>query len=115
MTQRLLLCALCALLFNLPAARSAGQDSAAAREAAALVEQLGSEKFEEREKAEQRLIEIGGEAWDAVSAAARNSTDLEVRFRAGKLLAVLQRKRFAEVRRWDDHQDIVWCVAFSPG
>ena len=85
-----------------------------AREAASLVEQLGSEKFEEREKAERRLVEIGGEAWDAVSDAARNSTDLEVRFRAGTLLGVLTRKKFAEIRRWDDHQDIVWTVSFSP-
>ncbi len=109
-----LLCALCALLFLLPAGRSSGQESAAAREAAGLVEQLGSEKFEDREKAERRLVEIGGEAWDAVSAAARNSPDLEVRFRASKLLGALQRKKFAEVRRWGDHQDIVWAVAFSP-
>jgi WD40 repeat protein len=114
MTQRVLLCALCALLFNLFAATCHAEESAAAREAAGLVEQLGSERFEEREKAERRLLEIGAEAWDAVSDAARHSTDLEVRFRAGKLLGVLQRKKFAEVRRWDDHQDIVWAVAFSP-
>jgi WD40 repeat protein len=110
----MLLCALCALLFILPPARSDGQEGSAAREAAGLVEQLGSERFEEREKAERRLVEIGAEAWDAVSDAARNSKDLEVRFRAAELLGVLKRKKFAEVRRWDDHQDIVWAVAFSP-
>jgi WD40 repeat protein len=115
MTQQMLLCALCALLFNLLSALPLrAQENSLAREAAGLVEQLGSEKFEEREKAERRLVEIGSDAWDAVSEAARNSKDLEIRFRAGKLLTVLQRKRFAEVRRWDDHQDIVWCVAFSP-
>jgi WD40 repeat protein len=117
MTQRVLLCALCALLFNsaaLPRPTSAQDSAALAREAAGLVEQLGSEKFEEREKAERRLLEIGAEAWDAVSEAARSSKDLEVRFRAAELLGVLKRKKFAEVRRWDDHQDIVWAVAFSP-
>jgi hypothetical protein len=91
MIQRVLLCVLCALLFLLPAGRSRAQDSGAAREAASLVEQLGSERFEEREKAERRLVEIGSEAWEAVRDAARNSTDWEVRCRAGRLLGDLRR------------------------
>ena len=89
-------------------------DQINAREVARLIEQLGSDDFAVREKATKRLLEIDADAFDAVNEAARSAPDLEIRYRARELLGSLSRRKFAAIRRWDEHQDIVWTVAFSP-
>lgn len=104
-----------ALLFiPVTCANAQKTDDTRAREIARLIAQLGSEDFAVREKAGQKLLEIGADAFDAVNEAARSAADAEVRYRAKELLGSLARRKFAAVRRFDDHRDIVWTVAFSP-
>ena len=95
-------------------AQTRSTDNTNAREIARLVGQLGSEDFDIRERAGQKLLEFGADAYDAVNEAARSAADAEVRYRARELLTSLARRKFAAVRRFDDHRDIVWTVAFSP-
>ena len=79
-----------------------------------LVEQLGSESYDERERAGQRLLELGEIAWDPVYDASQSAADFEARYRATELLKKLQKKKFSPIRVWEEHKDIVWAVAFSP-
>jgi hypothetical protein len=62
-----------------------------AAEVTRLIEQLGSEKFAEREGASKRLEAVGERALAALRAAL-TSDDLEVRRRASRLVAALERK-----------------------
>src|SRR4029450_2634349 len=108
------LVAVCIVLLAAGPVAAQQGDDARSREVARLIDQLGSEDFAIRERAGKRLLEIGEDAFDAVNEAARSAKDAEVRFRAVELLGSLKRRKFAAARRWDDHRDIVWAVAFSP-
>lgn len=79
-----------------------------------LVRQLGSPNFTARSQAEQRLLDLGYESYSAIVAGAE-SDDPEVRYRAERLLKLLQRAAFAD----NQHQlrQNPWRVpaAFAPG
>jgi HEAT repeat protein len=62
-----------------------------------LVRQLGSLEFEERETASKRLEEIGEPALDTLRRAATGSGDVEVRRRAGQLVADLEERLFPQL------------------
>src|SRR5262245_51626954 len=59
-----------------------------ARRVSRLIEQLGSEQFAEREKASQALDALGEPAMAALTQAAAESADAEVRQRARRLIGV---------------------------
>jgi len=83
-------CLLVSLLFVLLAAaphRDSKQDAQIER----LVAKLGSEDFDEREEAGERLAKLGEKAIPALLEATK-SQDLEVRRRAARLLVPLQRQ-----------------------
>lgn len=64
--------------------------SAEAAQAAALVEQLGANRFAERERAQRALVRLGLPALEALEAAAEHA-DPEIRRRARAVLAIVQR------------------------
>src|SRR5690348_361144 len=70
---------------------SAADADAAARskKIEALIEQLGNDDYFTRERAQQGLAEIGFEAFDAVSDAADNHDDIEIKRRAGYLVRMM--------------------------
>src|SRR5205085_2689832 len=82
-----------------------------AGEVARLIEQLGSEKFAEREVASKRLKEIGEPALDALHKAL-SSDDLEVRYRARRIIAAVENKLYPELRL-TGHTGQVRCVCVS--
>jgi len=55
-----------------------------------LIDQLGSDDFFNREKAQAELVEAGAEAFDALSEALDNRRDVEVLERAAYLLALIK-------------------------
>src|SRR5438046_9469252 len=73
-----------------------------AAEVERLIEQLGSEKFTEREAASKRLAAIGEPALDALHRAL-SSRDLEVRYRARRIVAAVENKLCAEPLRVVGH------------
>lgn len=81
----LLLCIL--LCANEPAASDA--------QIKGLVAQLGAESLDQRQAAEQRLLEIGVPALSALDAA-RTSDDIEIRLRAQQIAREINRRRIAE-------------------
>ncbi len=78
--------ALLGLAFNHAAADkpAASAEPADAKTIAKLIEQLGSDSFEDREAAQKALAKIGEPALEALEKAAKN-TDAEIRKRAGAL------------------------------
>jgi tetratricopeptide (TPR) repeat protein len=79
------------------AAARADDDSAADAEATArakkiesLIAQLGADDFFARERAQQELAEVGYEAFDALSEAADNDEDIEIKLRAGYLVRLMR-------------------------
>jgi hypothetical protein len=56
----------------------------------ALIAELGDDVFDKREKAHQRLLRIGGPAIELLRKASKESTDLEMRERAGQLAEAIQ-------------------------
>jgi len=70
---------------------------------ARLIRQLGADEFAEREAASKRLEEIGKPALAALQEAAKKDADLEVRARAARLVKIIHRSLFHEVRRFEGH------------
>jgi hypothetical protein len=66
-----------------------------------LVDQLGEEEFDRRERAERGLREASGLAAPALMAALERNTDLEVRTRCKRLLEAIPP---AERARWSDRE-----------
>jgi HEAT repeat protein len=64
---------------------------------ATLIEQLGSDDFDEREKAEEALIEFGAGARRPLQDALKKSRDLELRKRAERCLAGIGKNSAADV------------------
>jgi tetratricopeptide (TPR) repeat protein len=74
-------------------ADDAATDAAAAaraRQIEALIAQLGDDDFFVREQAQQELAKIGFEAFDALSDAADNNDDIEIKVRAGYLVRMMR-------------------------
>jgi WD40 repeat protein len=104
--------AACVLVGSLAGARGEGRPAADA-EIARLIRQLGSEDFDEREKASRRLEEIGGPAWGALRRAAQNDKDAEVRGRAAEIVRTLRTRLFGPVRTLTGHNGQVNCLGVS--
>jgi WD40 repeat protein len=85
-----------------------------AKEIDALVQQLGSDKPEERQAAGKRLEVVGEQALPALRKAAAESTDADVRLRAAVLARAIEKARNASVRLFEGHTRQVNQVAFSP-
>lgn len=90
-----------ALLLLIPAAANSQEPDR--QRIAALVDQLASDDFFRREEAEKELRAIGGPAASVLRQAAATHEELEVRFRAGQLLAQIQKILFTEVARFQGH------------
>src|SRR4051812_16514519 len=76
-----------------------------------LVNQLGSDKFKEREAASKRLTEIGEPALGPLHKAESHS-DAEVRCRARDIVVAIEDKLGPELLL-TGHTDSVWCVCVS--
>ena len=61
-------------------------EKADAKQIAGLVQQLGSDNFEEREQASKKLAEIGEPALEALRKASKEASDAEVHMRADDLI-----------------------------
>jgi hypothetical protein len=68
------------------------------KEIRVLIAELGDDSFEKREEAQKRLTIIGGPALDLLRIAAKESKDLEVRDRAGRLIVKIQETGLALFR-----------------
>jgi tetratricopeptide (TPR) repeat protein len=64
--------------------------TARAKQIETLIAQLGADDFFARERAQQELSEIGFEAFDALSDAADNNDDIEIKRRAGYLVRMMR-------------------------
>jgi WD40 repeat protein len=78
-----------------------------------LIQQLGSDKFDEREAASKALAALGEPAWGPLRKASVASEDLEIRRRARDLTRLIARRCFGEVRRFEGHTDQVNCAVLS--
>jgi WD40 repeat protein len=79
---------------------------------ARLVKQLGDDKFARREKATKLLKQIGEPALDALDRA-RKSNDPEVRRRAEKIVAEIEKKLYEDHVSLTGHEGNVWNVCIS--
>jgi WD40 repeat protein len=79
-----------------------------------LIDQLGNDKFAEREAAGRRLEALGESAFLALRKAVASSPDPEIRQRAGRVAEAIARRCFGEVRRFEGSGNGVSSVAFSP-
>jgi hypothetical protein len=70
--------------------RAADDPAADAKRIASLIQQLGDKKFEQRQQASAALEAIGEPALQELRRAARDDADLEVRRRAGALVASIE-------------------------
>ena len=84
------------------AALSAAEDAERMR-IADVIDQLGSEDYYLREEAGRELLAIGAPASAALRQAAAAHAELEVRYRARELLAVIQKYLFVEVAKLEGH------------
>ncbi len=102
----------CLLVTSVPGPRGQARPADEA-EVAALIKQLGSDDFDEREKASRRLEEIGAPAFDSLRRAAKRHADAEVRSRAGNIVKTLRPQLFGFVRTLQGHSGQVNCFAIS--
>ncbi|MBC7853436.1 MAG: hypothetical protein IAF94_08375, partial [Pirellulaceae bacterium] len=79
------ICQLSTLVLLVASSASVAQDAPQDDAARMLIEQLGSDEFKKREEAEERLIELGSPAIEALRAATK-SADSEISFRAQRAL-----------------------------
>lgn len=77
-----------------------------------LIQQLGSQRFTQREAAQRALDQIGEPAYVAL-VRATSSEDLEIRKRSTLLVESIGRRVFGEVRRFEGHTATVLSVAVS--
>jgi hypothetical protein len=97
-TARLGVLAAVGLAFALIAAAPSPEDRHA-RRVAALIERLGDDDFDEREKAERELTRIGKPGGSQLARAALTSKDLEIRKRAAKILEAVDPGAIVRARR----------------
>jgi RNA polymerase sigma factor (sigma-70 family) len=95
-----------------PATPPAAPPAVDAKQIEQLIQQLGSEKYREREAASRALEALGEPAYEALRQAADSSDDVEIRKRAEGLVQILE--RHWEVRRFEGHTDEVDIVACAP-
>ncbi|HEV3443197.1 MAG TPA: sigma-70 family RNA polymerase sigma factor [Gemmataceae bacterium] len=79
-----------------------------------LIQQLGSNRFAEREQATRTLEKIGEPALEALRKAAQAAEDREIKQRSGELVRHLGKELFREVRQFAGHALGVRVVAVSP-
>src|SRR5262245_29430935 len=69
-----------------------------------LIKQLGSDTFAEREAASRKLEALGEKVWYTLRRAAEETTDPEVRRRAGELAEAIEQQHYKEVLRLEGHE-----------
>jgi hypothetical protein len=79
-----------------------------------LIQQLGSNRFAEREQATRTLEKIGEPALEALRKAAQSAEDHDIKQRSGELVRNLEKDLFREVRQFVGHALGVRVVAASP-
>jgi WD40 repeat protein len=79
----------------------------------ALIRQLGSDDFDQRELASKRLAEVGEDALELLRVAVRSS-DAEVRRRASELVNLIERRMYGELAVLAGHVEGLWSATFSP-
>src|SRR5262245_30687920 len=79
-----------------------------------LIEQLGSDSFEEREAAERQLLALGETVLPALRKAASTHGDAEVRARAERIVRAICDQLYGEERRIGGHRSAVNFASFSP-
>jgi WD40 repeat protein len=83
-----------------------------------LIKDLGHDSFEKRDAADKALTAIGEPALEFLRKAAAESTDAEVRQRAGQLVSMIIANKFAEVRRFTpetkETKPQATCVVITP-
>jgi WD40 repeat protein len=70
----------------------------------ALIAQLGDNSFDKREDADKRLAAIGEPALILLEKTAQDSSDAEVRYRAGQLILAINKGMFTQVRQLGVHE-----------
>src|SRR5947209_7543798 len=103
---------LCLAAIAGPVLFGAAPPSGSKAEVERLIEQLGSDDFDEREAASKRLAEFGEPALDALHRALM-SDDLEVRCRARRIVALMEKKLSYEQLRLTGHAGEVRSVCVS--
>src|SRR5262245_26982254 len=83
-------------------------------EIAKLIDQLGSEDSKARTAASEKLTALGDDALAALRNALTRHADPDVRLRAAVVVRAIEKKGLGEIRKFDNHKDIVWTVAVSP-
>ena len=78
-----------------------------------LIQQLGGDTFIGRNEASHRLTQIGASALPDLRLA-MTSKDAEIRRRAKRLVNVIERNVYTEIRQFTGHSGSVNAVAFSP-
>jgi WD40 repeat protein len=93
-----------------------GKEPAAER-IPALLRQLGDRRYAKREAAGKALEAIGEPAWYPLRKLAKTSPDLETRRRAARLVEVIGKRLFVEVRRFGGGPGGYWLnrVSFTAG
>src|SRR5260221_1959364 len=86
----------------------------AATKIARLIQQLGSDRFVEREAASRALEAMGPSALEALEAAARDSSDPEIRARAQLAILAIRTWTYRPLRTLEGHTECVCTVAFAP-
>jgi WD40 repeat protein len=88
-------------------------EKASPKEVRRLIDQFGSDSFQEREAASKRLDAIGEAALLELRKAAADNPDPEVRYRANRAANDIARRCFTEVRCFTGHQRGLIQVALS--
>jgi WD40 repeat protein len=79
-----------------------------------LIGQLGDDDPAKRRDAVKRLEEVGEPAIVPLRKTAKAHADPDVRLRAGVIAAAIEKKLYAEVRRFEGHKGWVFRVALTP-
>src|SRR5262245_44554486 len=98
---------LCLAMLGAPLPAAAPPTVPSTAEVGRLIEQLGDDDFDTRERADARLRAIGEPALDALHGAL-SSRDLEVRRRARRIVDAVEGKLYVEQLRLTGHKGEVW-------
>jgi WD40 repeat protein len=116
MVARKPLCLTACLIVVAASSSSAADVKSESEQLTILLRQLGDKRYAKREAASKALEAIGEPAWYPLRKLVRTTSDLEVRRRAARLVEVIGKQLFREVRRFGGAQAGYWVnrVAFTP-
>jgi WD40 repeat protein len=114
--RRLLLPGSLALVLVVQSLRGAAPPAAPpnAAEVARLIGQLGDDDADQRKAAMKRLEGLGERVLPALRKTIRSGKDVDVRLRAAVVARAIQRKLWAELRRFEGHKGWVIRVVLTP-